>query len=108
MFSVGIGIGMFNAISTLIEQMVEPSGYTEDDAGIFGALLIGGGLIGAGIVGPIMDMTHAYRRLLKLGISFVVLSTIFVFCVMKPGQKELLVNQNIDIFYFYFYLFIYI
>ncbi len=39
----GMGLGFFNAITTLINQYTEAQGYTSDDAGLFGALLIGGG-----------------------------------------------------------------
>jgi FLVCR family MFS transporter 7 len=33
MFGVGMGLGLFNAVTTLIEQLVSPSGYDKDDAG---------------------------------------------------------------------------
>lgn len=89
MCGVGVGLGMFNTLSTLIEQLVKPSGYTKDDAGIFGALIIGAGLVGAGIVGPIMDKTHAYNKLLKIGLSAAFCSIVFLFLVLRPGQFPL-------------------
>ncbi|KJE90576.1 hypothetical protein CAOG_01874 [Capsaspora owczarzaki ATCC 30864] len=63
--SFGVGLGIFNALSTLLEQIVHPQGYTDDDAGIFGAALIGAGLVGAGISGPLIDKTKAYRPVLR-------------------------------------------
>jgi FLVCR family MFS transporter 7 len=48
-FSVGLGV--FNTLMTLINQLVAPHGYSNDDAGTFGAVLIVTGLIGAGVVG---------------------------------------------------------
>jgi hypothetical protein len=46
-----IGVGFFNSIMTLINQIVQPFGYSNDDAGTFGAVFIVFGLVGAGIMG---------------------------------------------------------
>lgn len=67
MIGVGIGIGLFNTITTLIEQLIKPSSYSKDDAGNCGALLIGAGLVGAGVYGAVMDLTHKYNQILKIG-----------------------------------------
>jgi len=79
----GIGLGLFNGLSTLIEQIVRPCGYTSDDAGYFGAVIIGAGLVGAGIVGPVMDATKAYNRILKLGILFSSSAVLFFVFVLQ-------------------------
>lgn len=89
MLGVGAGLGLFNAVTTLIEQLVSPAGYDKDDAGDFGALIIGCGLVGAGIVGPIMDYTHAYNRILKAGLIAATLGTVFVFLALRPGEMAL-------------------
>ena len=39
----GIGLGLFNGLTTLINQYTSCFGYTTDDAGAFGGALIGGG-----------------------------------------------------------------
>ena len=41
----GIGLGLFNALTTLINQYTAAYGYSTDDAGNFGGLLIGGGIL---------------------------------------------------------------
>lgn len=64
-----IGVGFFNAILTLLNQIIEPFGYSNDDAGTFGAVFILAGLAGAGVVGKIMETTKAYKTLLRIGIS---------------------------------------
>lgn len=46
-----IGVGFFNSLMTLLNQIVSPFGYSNDDAGTFGAVFIVAGLIGAGIIG---------------------------------------------------------
>jgi hypothetical protein len=39
--------------------LIQPSGYTSEDAGIYGAAIVLAGLVNAFIVGLIMDKTHA-------------------------------------------------
>lgn len=42
-----IGLSMFNAVTTWIEQIVEPRGFNFEQAGIIGACMMLGGIIGA-------------------------------------------------------------
>jgi FLVCR family MFS transporter 7 len=48
----------FNCLATLLVQITGPYGYSEDQAGVFGAVLIFAGLVGAGMAGPIADRTR--------------------------------------------------
>ena len=43
-----IGVCFFNSLLTLLNQIIAPHGYSNDDAGFFGAVFIGLGLVGAG------------------------------------------------------------
>eukprot|EP00040_Diaphanoeca_grandis_P030333 m.179170 g.179170 ORF g.179170 m.179170 type:complete len:259 (-) comp31960_c0_seq1:41-817(-) len=43
----GVGLGVFNAMSTLMAQVITGQGYTETEAGFASAALIGAGLVGA-------------------------------------------------------------
>jgi len=45
-----VGLGMFNAVTTWIEDVVEPRGFSSSEAGLTGGLMILGGVIGALIV----------------------------------------------------------
>lgn len=79
-----IYVAFFNAFSSLINQIVIPYGYTDDEAGIFGASLIVSGIIGAGISGAVVDKTKSYRLVLRvctplLGLAYVA----FIFAVRK-------------------------
>jgi hypothetical protein len=56
----------------------------QDDAGIFGALIIGGGLLGAMIAGPVLDATHAYRPMLKIGAAIAGLGSIYFVVRRNP------------------------
>jgi len=71
----GAYVGLFNAISSLLNQILYPFGYSEDEAGICGAVLIVSGLIGCAVISPIIDRTHAYLTGIKiicplLGLSY--------------------------------------
>ncbi|KAF2690209.1 MFS general substrate transporter [Lentithecium fluviatile CBS 122367] len=59
-------VGFFNAFSSLINQILYPYGYSEDEAGICGAVLIIVGLVTAAIMSPIFDRTHAYLGGIKV------------------------------------------
>eukprot|EP00735_Rhodelphis_limneticus_P012634 TRINITY_DN5950_c0_g1::TRINITY_DN5950_c0_g1_i1::g.9952::m.9952 TRINITY_DN5950_c0_g1::TRINITY_DN5950_c0_g1_i1::g.9952 ORF type:complete len:434 (+),score=78.02,sp/Q28FF3/MFS7A_XENTR/38.46/4e-92,MFS_1/PF07690.11/3.6e-31,MFS_1/PF07690.11/1.9e+03,MFS_2/PF13347.1/4.3e-07,MFS_2/PF13347.1/4.6e+02,Nodulin-like/PF06813.8/0.00011,Nodulin-like/PF06813.8/3.9,OATP/PF03137.15/19,OATP/PF03137.15/0.0023,SPC25/PF06703.6/0.063,NADH_oxidored/PF08040.6/15,NADH_oxidored/PF08040.6/30 TRINITY_DN5950_c0_g1_i1:108-1409( len=87
LFGFGIGLGCFNALTTLLQQIIEPHGYSEDDAGTFGAIVIGAGLVGAAIVGPLVDKTHKYKEILK--VCFVVAAFAFlVFSLVLASDRD--------------------
>ncbi|CAF1291911.1 unnamed protein product [Didymodactylos carnosus] len=86
LFSFSIGLGLFSAITTLLEQIIEPCGYTSNDAGVFGAIIVVVGLIGAGLIGVIMDKTHYYRLILKLLVVLACCSGIYFILVLRPNM----------------------
>ena len=45
MFSFGVALGLFNALTTLIEQILCVRGYTDVDVGYFGGSMIVSGMI---------------------------------------------------------------
>jgi MFS transporter, FLVCR family, MFS-domain-containing protein 7 len=81
-----LGLALFNALTTLLEQLIKPSGYTSDDAGIFGATIIVAGLFNAFLAGVIMDKTHAYRLILKVLLVGACGSGLFFIFILRPGQ----------------------
>ncbi len=50
-----IGLGIFNAITTWIEQMIAPRGFSIVQAGTLGAVLMAGGIIGCLVVPTLSD-----------------------------------------------------
>jgi cyanate permease len=50
-----IALGIFNAVTTWVEQIISPRGFTITEAGIAGALMMIGGIIGASILPPLSD-----------------------------------------------------
>ena len=65
-FAISLGLGIFNTLIALLNQLVEGVGYSNDDAGNFGALIVGCGIIFAGVTGYILDTTHLYKESLKV------------------------------------------
>jgi len=55
-----IGLGLFNAVTTWIEDIVRPRGFTMDQAGLAGGLMVVGGIVGALVVPMLSD--RAKRR----------------------------------------------
>ncbi|CAF1689280.1 unnamed protein product, partial [Adineta ricciae] len=81
-----LGLALFNSITTLLFQLIQPSGYSSEDAGIFGAVVIVAGLFSAFLVGIIMDKTHAYRLILKILLIGACGSGIFFVLILRPSQ----------------------
>ena len=99
----GLGLAVFNSLLTLIGQLLSPLYHGEDggtgtagsaalnqatsDAGVYGGVLIGTGLVGAAIVGPVLDRTHAYRPCLKGLFLVAVGALIFMLLQLRPDNR---------------------
>ncbi len=64
-----VGLGLFNGITTWIENIIRPRGFTPTDAGTLGALMIVGGVIGAVVIPALSDKYH--KRQLFLYVAFI-------------------------------------
>jgi MFS family permease len=56
-----IGLGIFNAVTTWIEQMIAPRGFNIIQAGTLGAVLMIGGIVGCFIIPPLSDKFRRRR-----------------------------------------------
>ncbi len=63
-----IGLGIFNGISTWVENIIRPRGFTPTDAGTLGALMLVGGVLGAVTIPPFSDRQHKRQRYILLGV----------------------------------------
>jgi len=63
-----IGMGLFNGMTTWVEAIIRPRGFTPTDAGTLGALMLIGGTIGAVVLPPFSDKSHKRKRFLLLGV----------------------------------------
>lgn len=80
-------VGFFNAASSLINQIFEPYGFSEDDAGIAGALLIVVGLVASAIVSPFVDKTK--RHLLVIKVIVPMIAACYVALIWMPQTRSL-------------------
>lgn len=83
----GVYVGFFNAFSSLLNQILYPYGYTEDEAGICGAVLILVGLVTAAVTSPIFDRTHAYLLSIKILCPLIAIS--YLGLVWAPQTRGL-------------------
>ncbi|MFC2065431.1 MFS transporter [Chloroflexota bacterium] len=67
-----IGLGIFNGLTTWVEGIIRPRGFTPADAGTIGALLLVGGLIGAIVIPSLSDKQQKRQRFLYLGFSLAI------------------------------------
>ena len=62
-----IGMGVFNGVTTWVENIIRPRGFTPSDAGTLGALMLAGGVLGAVIIPPFSDKQHKRHKYILLG-----------------------------------------
>jgi FLVCR family MFS transporter 7 len=80
-------VGFFNAASSLINQIFEPYGFSEDDAGIAGALLIVIGLVASAIVSPYVDKTKRHLSTIKIVVPLIAAS--YLALIWMPQTRSL-------------------
>lgn len=85
MFSVYLGA--FNAFSTLLAQILRPEeGYTADEAGLTGAVLIVVGLVAAAVMSPLIDRTQAFVPCLRLLVP--IIAVCYVLFIFMPAWSS--------------------
>jgi len=97
-----VGLGIFNAVSTWIEDIVRPRGFSIGQAGLLGGLMLAGGIVGAVIVPLLSDKLRRRKPFILfallglipglLGMTFatgfplLLLSCfVFGFCLLSAG-----------------------
>ncbi|KAL9005558.1 MAG: hypothetical protein Q9188_001683, partial [Gyalolechia gomerana] len=80
-----IYVGLFNAISSLLTQILTPYNFSEDQSGIAGALLILVGLLAAAISSPIIDRSKRYLPLIRTLVPVIALS--YLAFIWAPGTR---------------------
>jgi MFS family permease len=102
LFIFFVGLGAFNAVTTWIEEITGPHGFSATQAGISGALMIVGGIVGAVVIPTLSD--HFRRRVpfivlplagAAVGLAVLALTTqywlllaatfLFGFCLLSAG-----------------------
>ncbi|KAI0174202.1 major facilitator superfamily domain-containing protein [Pestalotiopsis sp. NC0098] len=80
-------VGFFNSISSLLNQMMQPYGFSSDEAGIAGAVLIVVGLVASAVTSPILDRTKQFLLAIKLAVP--VISASYLVFTWMPGTRAL-------------------
>jgi MFS family permease len=78
-----VGLGMFNGVTTWIEQIIAPRGYGETQAGVTGGLMLVGGILGAVAIPLISDKLRRRK-------PFIILSLIG----LLPGLLGIIYAQS--------------
>jgi cyanate permease len=65
-------MGLFNGLTTWVEGIVRPRGFSPADAGTIGALMLVGGLLGAVIIPAFSDRQKKRKKFLLLGFSLAI------------------------------------
>jgi MFS family permease len=63
-----IGLGIFNGVTTWVENIIRPRGFTPTDAGTLGALMLVGGILGAVILPPFSDRQRKRQPYILFGL----------------------------------------
>lgn len=80
-------VGLFNSISSLLNQIMVPYGFSDDDAGIAGAILIVVGLVAAAITSPILDRTKAF--LLSIKVAVPIIGLCYLIFIWMPATRSI-------------------
>jgi len=64
-----IGFGVFNSVTTWIENILQPRGFTVTQAGIAGGIMIAGGILGAFILPVFSDRYKKRTPFIKLALA---------------------------------------
>lgn len=83
----GVYVGFFNSISSLLNQMMMPYGFSSDDAGIAGAVLIVVGLVAAAITSPILDRTKKFLLAIKVAVPIIAIS--YLIFIWMPATRAM-------------------
>jgi len=86
-------VGFFNAYSSLINQIYGPYGYSTDQAGLIGAVLIVVGLVASAIISPILDRSHAFLIAIRIQVPLIGLT--FIAMIFTPTNPPNLVGPMV-------------
>ena len=63
-----VGLGLFNSVSTWVEDIIRPRGFTISQAGALGGLMLVGGIVGAIIIPLLSDKTRRRKPFIVMAL----------------------------------------
>ncbi|KAE9548869.1 hypothetical protein FO519_007920 [Halicephalobus sp. NKZ332] len=86
LFVMGGGIGLFNCLYTVMQQLLCPAGYGNAFSGFCAVLMIVGGVVGATIAGIFVDKTKKFEETLKIAMGVACFfGVIFLQLALRPN-----------------------
>lgn len=82
-----IYVGFFNSFNSLLNQILVPYGFTDDEAGVGGAVSIGVGIVSAAITSPIIARTHSLILAIKILIPL--LGLCYLVFLWMPATRDI-------------------
>ncbi len=67
LFVFFVGLGVFNGVTTWIETIIRPRGFSATEAGTLGAVMLVGGLLGAVALPSLSDRQHRRKPYMLMG-----------------------------------------
>jgi cyanate permease len=64
-----IGLGAFNALATWLEEVVKPRGFSSEQAGIMGGIMVASGIVGSAVVPMLSDKLKNRSRFILLAVA---------------------------------------
>jgi len=88
-----LGFGVFNAISTLIGDLMHPTGYTDDQAGLLGTFILVGGVCGSAVIGSYLDRSKRLKETMQRMLTMSIF-TIFLLCYvfLSPSHSNIFLS----------------
>jgi MFS family permease len=68
LFMFFVGLGMFNSVSTWIENIIRPRGFSISQAGVLGGLMLAGGIVGAVLISLLSDQSRRRKPFILLAL----------------------------------------
>jgi hypothetical protein len=90
----GVGLGLFNALLTLLAQVLANCGYDADTAGNAGAALLGAGLVSAGVAGAVLEATRAHVTVLRVLIGTAIAAIALFLAALRRGAPGLVLGAS--------------
>jgi sugar phosphate permease len=93
-----IGLGLFNAISTCIDQVCQIKGLTMEQTGLVGGMILIAGIVGALVLPPLSDKLRKRKAFLLLGMVCMIPGLVGL--TFLTGYSALLVSSFVFGFFF--------
>jgi len=97
----GCSSAVFGTLLTLLAQVLCPYGYTDKQAGLWGALLNICGLLGSTVTAVVLDHTKKFQELAVINMAISILFLVLFFEVSRLHQQPVVTAISLCLFGFF-------